>query len=180
MHDLKLYTIVYSSESYSHVEPGFLVLDNRENLRPDWREYWPIRNYLLNEQLEEHCYYGFFSPKFHQKTGISCQQVKDFVQIYQGQYDVFLFTSFPDFGAVSLNVFEQKEYVDKGFTEISQKFVELLGFDVDLNKIVMDSRSVIFSNFFVASIKFWMEWLQEHIERGLNVNTSTSSSHPAM
>jgi hypothetical protein len=159
MPDLKLYTIVYSPETYSDAESGYLVLDNRENPRPDWREYWPIRNFLLNERLDDNSLYGFFSPKFRNKTGLSYLQVKKYIENFNGQYNVFLFTTYPDLGAVCLNVFEQKEFVDNGFIEFSQLFLDSLGYNINLGKLVMDSRSIVFSNFIVASKKFWLEWL---------------------
>jgi hypothetical protein len=159
MPDLKLYTIAYSQETYSDIEPGYLILDNRENRRPDWREYWPIRNFLLNERLDESALYGFFSPKFRNKTGLSYQQVEKYIQTSIGQNDVFLFTTYPDLGAACINVFEQKEFVDKGFTQLSQLFLDSLGYNVDLANLVMDSKATVFSNFFIASKKFWLVWL---------------------
>jgi hypothetical protein len=63
----KIYQIYYSEATKAHNDPGFLPMDNLANERPDWREYWPIRNYLLNNNLEEDTRYGFLSPKFEAK-----------------------------------------------------------------------------------------------------------------
>ena len=40
------------------------VLDNLRNERPDWREYWPIRRFLLEGTPDPDAFYGFFSPRF--------------------------------------------------------------------------------------------------------------------
>ena len=51
-HDIKLYQIAYNAETLEQVHSsGFLVLDNLGNPRPDWYEYWPIRNFLLTQTL---------------------------------------------------------------------------------------------------------------------------------
>ena len=64
MPPIHVFIIAYSKEIAAAIEPGYLLLDNIDNVRADWREYWPIRNYLLNHELDEDSYYGFFSPRF--------------------------------------------------------------------------------------------------------------------
>ena len=62
--EIKLFQIVYSQETLESTPTGYLILDNRDSPRNDWREYWPIRKYLLSQSLSEDCFYGFFSPRF--------------------------------------------------------------------------------------------------------------------
>ena len=57
-----LYQIAWSDEVMAHIEPGYGILDNRHDGRHDWREYWPMRKFLLTQALDEDTYYGFFSP----------------------------------------------------------------------------------------------------------------------
>lgn len=154
-----LYQIVYSEKTLAEVEPGYLVLDNLSNSRPDWYEYWAIRSHLLNEPLEEASFYGFFSPKFGRKTGLMHQQVTEFVQAHAEQADVVLFSPQPDMGAFFLNVFEQAETFDPGFSAAFGAFLEATGRSGALKGLVMDSRQVVFSNYFVARPAFWREWL---------------------
>ena len=57
---INLYQIAYDSKTLKQVQDsGFLLLDNQANERPDWYEYWPIRQFLLAETLEEDAFYGF-------------------------------------------------------------------------------------------------------------------------
>jgi len=156
---IKLYTIVYSAESHTNEEKGFLVLDNMQNERPDWREYWPIRKYLLNESLRTENYYGFFSPKFTSKTGLSHAGVMSYINNSGMEVDVFTFSPQPDMGAFFLNVFEQNDVFDPGFKDISQELFNTIGVNVNLDSLVMDSRQIVFSNFIVAKKEFWLEWL---------------------
>jgi predicted O-linked N-acetylglucosamine transferase (SPINDLY family) len=153
-----LHTIVYSAESLSQLESGFSPLDNMSNDRPDWREYWPIRHFLLHGVLDNAAYYGFFSPKFRSKTGLSHDDLLAFM--HDGAADVYTFSPQPDMGAFFLNVFEQNDVFDPGFKELSRQLFSVLGLDVNLDTLIMDSRHVVFSNFIVARKEFWHEWLQ--------------------
>ncbi|CCG09771.1 FkbM family methyltransferase [Pararhodospirillum photometricum] len=152
-----LYQIAYAKETV--IEPGYARLDNTDNPRPDWREYWPIRRFLLEETLDEMTFYGFFSPKFGTKTLLSHDQVVAFIDAQAAQADVILFSPQPDMGAMFLNVFEQAEVFDPGLMEAYQSFLNQRGVDVPLSSLVMDARHVVFSNFFVARPAFWREWL---------------------
>ena len=154
-----LHQIAYSPATLAGIEPGYTVMDNLENLRPDWFEYWPIRQYLLSQSLDEDAFYGFFSPKFGHKTHLSHAEVMQFVEKAAPRADVVLFSPQPDMGAFFLNVFEQCETFDAGMTAAYSKFLDSIGRPTPLTQLVMDSRQVCFSNYFVARPAFWREWL---------------------
>lgn len=158
-----LHQIAYSEATLAAVEPGYTLLDNRANERPDWFEYWPIRRFLLQAlatgTLDEDAFYGFFSPKFGAKTGLTHAQVTAYVQQHAAQADVLLFSPQPDMGAFFLNVFEQGETFDAGLIAAFEAFLEGIGRPVALRPLVMDSRQIVFSNYFVARPAFWREWL---------------------
>lgn len=158
-----LHLIAYSRAVADAVAPPWRVLDNLDNPRPDWFEYWPIRRHLLYalEQglLDEQAFYGFFSPKFTHKTGLSCEQVQAFVQAHAAEADVLLFSPQPDMGSFFLNVFEQGETFDPGLIDAYGALLAHLGQPLPLRQLVMDSRQVCFSNYFVARPAFWRAWL---------------------
>jgi hypothetical protein len=155
--EIRLHTIVYSPESRAMVEEGFIPLDTMQNERSDWREYWPMRNFLLNESLDDDSYYGFFSPKFRSKTGLTHADLRTFMG--ERTADVYTFSPQPDMGAFFLNVFEQNDLFDVGFKQLSQELFNFIGMQVNLDALIMDSRHVVFSNFIVARKRFWQEWL---------------------
>ena len=159
MRKIELFHIAYSPQTLAAVGPGYLVLNNVDSERNDWREYWPIRNFLLQETLDDESYYGFFSPRFQEKTGLTHAQVCDFVQGAKDSVEVISFSPQPDMGAFFLNIFEQEEVFQPGFIAASEAFLEAVGIPVRLATLVMDSRQIIFSNYFVARAKFWREWL---------------------
>ena len=154
-----LYQISYSEDVSEKIEPGYIVLDNLKNERPDWFEYWPIRNFLREEKLDENSFYGFFSPKFNQKTLLTYRHVFDFIAAQANDVDVFLFSPQPDMGAFYLNIFEQGETFDPGLIDSYESFLSYIGRPVPLRQLIMDSRQIVFSNYFVAKPKFWREWL---------------------
>src|SRR3984957_11391696 len=80
MSGIFLYQILNHYTKREDLDPGFLVLDNASNERPDWFEYWPIRNFLLREPLDEESFYGFLSPKFKYKTNLSAAAAHKFVK----------------------------------------------------------------------------------------------------
>lgn len=157
-----LFQIAYSEATRAAIEPGYGVLDNQANPRPDWFEYWPIRRFLLDTTLDEAGFYGFFSPKFGSKTSLSHAQVQAFVQqaaAADPPADVVLFSPQPDMGAFFLNVFEQGEAFDPGLIAAYEALLAHAGRPVALGGLVMDSRQTVFSNYFVARPAFWREWL---------------------
>lgn len=160
---MPLYQIAYSAATRAAIEPGYELLDNQANPRPDWYEYWPVRQFLLTQPLQDDQFYGFFSPKFGSKTGLSHAQVAAFVEgaaARPGGVDVVLFSPQPDMGAFFLNVFEQGETFDPGLIDAYQAFLAHIGWQVNLRGLIMDSRQVVFSNYFVARPAFWRAWLQ--------------------
>ncbi len=161
---LELYQIAYSAQTLAMIEPGYRVLDNLRNERPDWYEYDPIRRFLLEHPLEDDVHYGFFSPKFASKTGLAHSSVVENVRQAGPSVDVVLFSPQPDMGAFFLNVFEQAETFDAGFIDAATAWLETAGLvdavKMPLRSLVMDARHVVFSNFFVAKPAFWREWMR--------------------
>src|SRR5215467_3192353 len=153
-----IYQIVYSEESKATCDPGFGQLDNLSNERPDWREYWPIRGYLGSHELDEGSYYGFLSPKFGQKTGLSSETVLQFIGRNEATREVFLFSPFFDQLAFFPNVFYQGDVAHAGLMKLSIDFLQGSGLDGDLAKMISCSRNSVFSNYIVARPSFWRKW----------------------
>ena len=92
MHQLHLFQILNHYTKPQDLDPGFGVLDNSANERPDWYEYWPMRKFLLNEKLDEDAFYGFLSPRFKHKTNLNAGAVRDFILAAEPNTDVVLFS----------------------------------------------------------------------------------------
>jgi hypothetical protein len=154
-----IFQILAPQVSRSELDPGFSVLDNMANERPDWYEYWPIRNFLLKEALDDTAFYGFVSPKFQSKTNLTAAQVFEFIEQSPAGTEVVLFSPSIHTSAHFLNVFEQGEAEHPGLMGTSKDFLRRIGMAVDLDELVCDSRNTVTSNYFAAKPRFWRAWL---------------------
>ena len=160
MHSVHVYQILNHYTSRQELDPGFEVLDNSANERPDWYEYWPIRKFLLNQPLDENAFYGFLSPKFKLKTNLSAAEARDFIQATSPTTDVVLFSPSIHNSAFYLNVFEHGNSEHPGLLEVAGRFFARLGYREPLERLVSDSRNPVHSNYFIAKPRFWREWLR--------------------
>lgn len=159
---IKIFQIYYDQKTRAQIDPAFIPLDNTDNIRPDWVEYWPIRRILSSQTFDDDDYLGFLSPKFSLKTGLSGVQVMDIVR--QGDDEVISFSPFFDQGAIHANPFAQGEANHPGLLEVMRQVLEMLGVDIDPETIICDQTTTIFSNYFVARYSFWKKWFG-YIER---------------
>lgn len=156
---VKGYQIVYDDASRSQLDPGFEALENHGSARPDWFEYWPIRNYLRTATLDESTLYGFVSPQFYEKTRLSAAKVHHFIHLSEDA-DVYTFSPFPCHGATFLNVFEQGGFFTPGFVQLANAFFEDIGESCNLGELVNHWGTTVFCNYFFAKPRFWREWLR--------------------
>jgi hypothetical protein len=159
MSQASIYQIFYSEQTRGEVDPAFLPLDNQANERPDWREYWPMRRFLATEQLDPDRYYGFFSPKFRQKTGLAGTAVHEFVQRQGGVPDVISFSPFFDQMAFPLNILELAA-VRHDCADTFAQCAALIAPAFQVDQSVMSSLDTVYCNYFVAKPRFWAEWLR--------------------
>jgi len=156
---IELRQICYSPQTLSELPEGMLALDYQDNARPDWREYWPIRQFLLNNVLADNTLYGFFSPKFGYKTGLGSAEVQAFIHQDSGLHDAYFFSPFWDLSSFFINIFEQGDFFHPGLTQASQKFVDSIGLSTPVKFQVTHSQNTVFCNYIVANKTFWLKWL---------------------
>ncbi len=161
MSETHIYQIYYSDTTREALVSGFDGLDNTLNARPDWREYWPIRNYILNKPMNADAFYGFFSPKFSSKTNLDSAAVFDFVALHTGCADVILFSPFFDQITYPVNMFEQGALQHADIMQTFRECVQLVAPGIDFDSLVMDSTNTVFCNYFVAKPNFWNVWLNK-------------------
>jgi hypothetical protein len=158
MSAIYIYQIHYTSAE--GLDPGFRVLDNSSNERPDWFEYWPIRNFLLNEPLDEDSFYGFLSPKFKQKTNLSAAAAIEFVRSESGATDVVLLSPSLQWTAYHWNVFKFGDAVHPGLLKVAEQFFRHIGQPTNLHTLVSSSRNEVYSNYVIAKPRFWRAWIE--------------------
>jgi hypothetical protein len=152
-----IFQIHYDQATKAQIDPGFLPLENPGNLRADWREYWPIRRFFLENTLNENELYGFLSPSFYNKSRLSSAQVYAFIDANPGR-DVYSFSPLKQDSMCYLNVFEHGNRYHPGMIEVTDAFMRSIGVEVDYTDLVMDLRTTIFCNYFAAKPVFWEKW----------------------
>lgn len=157
--NVEIYHIGYNDQTVRSKPDDFLLLDNRDNLRPDWYEYWPIRKFLLENELQDGKYYGFFSPKFQEKTGIFPNDILNFIGGSSRDFDVFFACPQPEAGHFFKNIYYGSEFFDAGALHTCQKIFDYIELPVNVVSLVTDSRNTVFSNYVVARKEYWILWL---------------------
>ena len=159
MSNIHVYQILTHYGKRESLDPACLVLDNSSNERPDWYEYWPIRNFLLRQSLDEDAYYGFLSPRFKEKTNLRVDAALDFVKAQDIQADVVLFSPSLHLTAYYWNVFKYGEACHPGLMKLAGEFFDRIGQRTDLEELVTYSQNEVYSNYFLAKPRFWKAWL---------------------
>jgi hypothetical protein len=155
---VNVFQIYYNDETKALLDPAFEPLDNTSNERPEWYEYWPIRKYLTSRVIADQEYHGFFSPRFVDKTRISGREVIDFVSSARGA-DVVTFSQNHCLGACFFSVFEHGECYHRGLLDATRTLLAAVGENIDPQAVITHSRTLVFSNYFVAKGWFWKRWL---------------------
>jgi len=157
---IKIFQIYYSQETRRQLDGGFIPLDNSTNERPDWREYWPIRRYLLNNRLELDTYYGFLSPKFREKTRLDSETVLRFLEVEPQGADVVTFSPFFDQMSFFLNLVEHGMAAHQTAAPTFRECMAMLVPQFQVEDTCHTSLNSVFCNYFVARSAFWLEWFE--------------------
>lgn len=155
-----IHHIAYSAATRASAPAAFELLDNTDNPRPDWYEYWPIRRFLLTQPLVEDHYYGFLSPKFETKTGLAAQEFADAVAQQSPDADVIFCCPHPEVGALFRNVYYGSDATAPGSLDLYSAILDAKPWQLDIRSMVNDERDTIYSNYFVARPAFWRAWLE--------------------
>ncbi len=155
--EARIFQISYSPEIRATLDRGFETIGDEKNPRPDWYEYWHIRNFLISEKLDDKKFYGFFSPKFGEKTNLNSSDVFEFIN-ENNEYDVILFSPYLDQIALFTNIIEQgwiaHPELKRVFHLLCKKYFDGLDHELMINT----SADTVFCNYFVAKAPFWHRW----------------------
>ena len=159
MPQIQIHQIFYNDATRAQLDAGFIPLDN-SNGRADWYEFGAIRDFLHANSLDEQVYYGFFSPKFNDKTGLTSTQWLEFIRAnYRADVDAFVVSPVWSHTAFFRNVFEQGEFFHNGLWAAATEFFSRAQVAVDLNQLITHSQNTAFANYIVAKPTFWRQWL---------------------
>ena len=107
---------------------------------------------------EKDAWYGFFSPKFFEKTRITPNDIYGEVERASDDVSVFLFSSHWKQVAQWQNIWLQGDSFHPGLLQLTQKVIERAGYKIDISKTYSTLNDGVFSNYLVAKNEFWLEW----------------------
>jgi len=155
--NVNIFQVFHDESARQRLDPGFTGLDSAASPKPEWGEYWAIRNFFLTSSLNEDDLYGFFPSDFASKTALSAGDVDAFIRS-NPEYDAYTFSPSIQDSACYLNVFEQGNSLYPGFIEAAEAYLQAIQLDVDLRTLPMDFRSTVYCNHIVAKPSFWQTW----------------------
>jgi hypothetical protein len=97
-------------------------------------------------------FYGFLSPRFVHKTGLSFEKVREFVHQHGHAHDVLIFSPFWDLNSFFTNSFTQGEFFHPGLLSTAQAFADAAELDLPLSDLVMHADNTAFCNYFSRAI----------------------------
>lgn len=153
---IEIRQIYYDQLTFDLVEEPFLGLNN-SNGPKNWYEFWPILKFLHENKLEENKFYGFLSPKFKQKTGFDPFLTNETI-LSNFSKDVIIFGYAWDQSCFFLNPWEQGEFTNPKLQNETQKFIDSIGYKINLANSVLTRQNTVYSNFVIAKKSFWDEW----------------------
>lgn len=169
----RLYQIFYRPCQAEQLDVNFIPYCNVENPRPEWCEYFVFRK----EYYAGTCgvgITGFLSWKFRQKTGVSGEAFRNWINEHPG-YDVYFVNPFPHLAQKRRpNVWYQGDRRHPGMSKIAQELLAKIGFKMILRALRMEERHIAYCNYWAGTPEFWRRYmnfcepLYELIENGLS------------
>ncbi len=156
MQKIQIRQIFYDSESFRLLTPSYIPLDNK-NGDKTWFEFWPILNFLKDNELEENVFYGFFSPRFYEKTGFTSEFTYQSIS-ENFDKDAILFSPGWDQLCFYQNPWEQGETHHPGIIKATQCFLDHVKIPINISTLVTTRSTSVFSNFIVAKASYWRRW----------------------
>lgn len=154
----KIYQSYYKEEQKNLLNSEFTAFDNTSNKRPDLMEYYIFNVGYKKASSEKLSHWGFVSWKWDQKCRVKPQKFIDFVDQNPNQ-DVYLINWTPYYESINWNIWTHGELCHPGLFSVAAKCLEETGYDSKILNCIMPRNIWCFSSYFVASKKFWSEYL---------------------
>ena len=160
MHPVHIYQILNHYTSRAELDPGFEVLDNSSNERPDWFEYWPIRRFLLDAGARRggilRIFVAEISPKDQLDRGLSARvhrpsrRLDGCVPVQSEHSQQRLFSQ-----RIRTRRFASTRGSRRSRRDSSRASTPALRSTISCPI----RRNTVHSNYFIAKPRFWRAWL---------------------
>lgn len=154
----KIYQVYYKKEQKQFLNPEFTPFNNTSNKRPDLMEYYIFYIGYKKAMTENLSHWGFFSWRWNEKSKIKPQDAINFIDKNPNQ-DVYIMNWTPYYESINWNVWSNGEKSHPGSLSIILKILKEMGYDSEIVYAIMPRNIFCFSSYFVASKKFWKNYL---------------------
>lgn len=174
--DIKIFQTYYKEIQNKKLDSDFVPLDNTNNHKPLWTEYWLFLNHYKNDGFRSSKYSGILSWKFNDKTNLTGQEFINFIQNNDG-HDVYFINPYPYEMYCSTNIWHHGEYFHPGLIQMAQNILDDIGYNIDLSSLINDERNTLFCNYWVGSTEFWEKYMDFTLPIFDYINNSLSNEN---
>lgn len=168
----KIHQIFYHESQKDSLDPAFIPYNNEGRNYPYNFEYAVFFDLYKNVDWNETDLLGTVSWKFHQKTGLSGQQVLEHIKANPG-YDVYFVNPFPEL-CIYRSVWDHGEEFHPRLKVITRQLFEACGYDTSLLEQETPPNLTAYCNYWVGNRTFWDEyitylkpiWERAHMDNG--------------
>ncbi len=150
----EIFQIFYSPKTFALLDLGFKPFDNSHPIKPYEFEYGVMRQlYYTNPFQNGFSHLGVFSPKFYLKTGWTSERLTTVIAEHN-DVDVFMLSPYK-ISSRFFNVWTQGERSHPGLLDLMETILRDANLDPLVLKIRMGPMVECYSNYWVASRRFW-------------------------
>ena len=168
---IHLYMIFYDDLTAASIPDGFIGLSNTNPRRKELFEVEPILKFISQTPIEDDEFYGFFSPRIFEKTGLEPSDFDALTKLDLNNFDIVSLAPAPFYLSSHANPVVQAETSHGDFTRRFEWLISKIDRDCDLKTEEFTRQKVDFSYFllshyFLARGSFWKIWA-EYVELAL-------------
>lgn len=160
---IHLCMIFYDERTEGLIPDGFVGLSNTSPDRPDLFEIEPILKYLGESEIKDDDYYGFFSPRFFEKTGLNHSDIREIKNSEIENFDIVSLSSGPIYLSDFNNPVIQADRSHRDFTERFNALFSRIDQNnslkcAEFSESKIPQKYFLLSHYFIARGAFWKIW----------------------
>jgi predicted O-linked N-acetylglucosamine transferase (SPINDLY family) len=157
---IRLFHIQDRKDASIERNEGIIPLFAGNQMHKIWGEWWIIRDYLIQNHINNRDFYGFVPSYGNASSMKSMIDLPDFIHRFGDKADVITVSTSHDPSAMFRNPIMHLETLKPGMLHLIQALVDYAQIKLDVKNFVLESESTIHDPCFIATGKFWIEWLE--------------------
>jgi hypothetical protein len=154
----KMYEIFFEKDQQKKLDNCFEIYDASHVNRKDYRELSAFENFCKTGGWAHEGLSGLFSPRFYEKTAISGNQIKSFIDEHPA-YDIYLFHPYPYELSLANLFLELAEHEHPGINiALKEVWINLYNSTLPALDAQTDKMLCCHCNYFVANSFFWRDY----------------------